>query len=73
MTVSTRFLLKGTLWTIGAYGLGLLLRMGTNVITTRLLAPELFGIMSIVYTLWNAVEFMTDVGIDQNIVHNKNA
>jgi O-antigen/teichoic acid export membrane protein len=73
MTASTRFLLKGTLWTTGAYGLGLLLRVGTNVIMTRLLAPELFGIMSIVFTLWNGVEFLTDVGIGQNIVHNKKA
>ena len=74
MTVSpSRFLLKGTLWTVGAYGLSILLRLGTNVIMTRLLAPELFGIMSIVYTLWTGVELMTDVGIGQNIVYNKNA
>ncbi|WP_426609736.1 oligosaccharide flippase family protein [Bradyrhizobium sp. McL0616] len=73
MTMSSRFLLKGTLWTTGAYGLGLLLRVGTNVIMTRLLAPELFGLMSIVFTLWAGVEFLTDVGIGQNIVHNKKA
>ena len=73
MTVSTRFLLKGTLWTVGAYGLGLVLRLGTNVVMTRLLAPELFGIMSIVYILWTGVELMTDVGIGQNIVYNQNA
>src|ERR1700733_11242173 len=73
MTGPTRFLLHGTIWTIAAYGLGLLLRLGTNIIMARLLAPELFGVMSIVYTLWTGVELMTDVGIGQNIVHNKNS
>jgi O-antigen/teichoic acid export membrane protein len=73
MTVSTRVLLKGTAWTIGAQGLGLLLRLLTNVVMARLLAPDLFGTMLIVYTLWNGIELMTDIGLGQNIVYNKNA
>jgi O-antigen/teichoic acid export membrane protein len=73
MTVSIETLLKGAFWTIGAFGVGLVLRLLTNVVMARLLSPELFGTMVIVYTLWAAMELLSDVGINQNIVHNKNA
>jgi O-antigen/teichoic acid export membrane protein len=73
MKISTGFLLKGAAWTIGAYGVSLGLRLATNIVLARLLAPELFGIMLIVYTLQRGAELLTDVGIGQNIVYSKNA
>jgi len=73
MTVLTRQLLKGSLWTIGAFGLGQAIRLGTNVVLARLLAPELFGIMLIVNSLRLGIELISDVGIFQNIVYHKNA
>jgi O-antigen/teichoic acid export membrane protein len=73
MKISTGFLLRGAAWTIGAYGATLGLRLVTNIILARLLAPELFGIMLIVYTLQRGAELLTDVGIGQNIVYSKNA
>ena len=73
MTISTRSLLNGTAWTVGGYGLGTLLRFVTNIILARLLAPDVFGTMLIVYTLKMGIEMISDVGIGQNIVYNKNA
>lgn len=73
MKISIRFLLKGTIWTVGAFGLGLLVRFATNVFLARLLAPELFGIMLIVNSLTMGIELLTDVGIGQNIVYHKDA
>src|SRR6476660_8908953 len=73
MGISVNFLLKGTVWTTGSYVVGSVLRLGTNVILSRLLAPELFGIMLIVYSLRLGLELMSDVGIGQNIIYNKNA
>ena len=73
MTISTRSLLNGTVWTIGAYGISTILRTGTNIVLARLLAPEIFGTMLIVYTLRMGIEFISDVGINQNIIYNKNA
>jgi O-antigen/teichoic acid export membrane protein len=73
MTISTRFLLNGTVWTIGAYGISTVLRTATNVVLARLLAPDIFGTMLIVYTLRMGIEMISDVGINQNIVYNKNA
>ena len=67
------FLIKGAVWTTGTFGFGVLLRLATNVILTRLLAPELFGIMIIANNVKMGVELITDVGIGQNIVHSPNA
>src|SRR5262245_13273328 len=72
MKVSPLALLKGAGWTIGAYGVGQLLRLMTNIVLARLLAPELFGIMVIVNSLRTGIDLFSDVGIGQNIVQNKN-
>jgi O-antigen/teichoic acid export membrane protein len=72
MTISARFLLGGAIWTVGAYGVGQVLRLVTNVFLARLLAPELFGIMLIVNSLRTGIELLSDVGIGQNIVYHKN-
>lgn len=63
---------KGATWTIGAYGFGQLLRLATNLILTRLLAPELFGIMAIANSVRVGVELLSDIGIGQNIVNSAN-
>src|SRR5882757_4816013 len=73
MTISTRLLLNSAIWTIGAYGLGQVLRLATNVVLAQLLAPELFGIMLIVNSLRMGIELISDVGIGQNIIYHKHA
>ena len=73
MKISRFAVLKGVGWTVGAYGVGQLVRLLTNVVLARLLAPELFGIMVIVNSLRTGVDLISDVGIGQNIVQNKNA
>ena len=49
------------------------LRFATSVVMTRLLAPELFGIMVIFNSLKAGIELLTDVGIGQSIIYNRNA
>src|SRR5689334_18676323 len=73
MAISIGFLLRGAVWTIGAYGLGQALRLATNVFLARLLAPELFGIMTIVNSLRMGIELLSDVGIGQNIIYHNDA
>lgn len=73
MTISTRTLVSGTFWTIGAYGISTALRVVTNVALAHMLAPDIFGTMLIVYTLKTGIELISDVGINQNIVYNENA
>jgi len=73
IAISTSSLLKGTVWTIGAYGAGQVVRLVSNIILARLLAPEFFGIMLIVYSLRTGFALISDIGIGQNIIYNKNA
>ncbi len=64
-------ILSNSAWTIGSYGISLSLRLGANIILSRLLAPEMLGIMVIINSIRLGVELLTDVGIEQNIVNNK--
>jgi O-antigen/teichoic acid export membrane protein len=73
MALSEKKLVKGAFWTIGAYGFTVCLRFFSNVILSRLVVPEVFGLMMILSTLKMGAELMTDVGIGQNIVRSANA
>lgn len=59
------------LWSFSNFGLSLGLRLATNIVLTRLLAPEIFGIMVVLNTMRFGFELLTDVGIEQNIVRHK--
>lgn len=47
-----------------------IVRLGTSLVLTRLLAPEMFGAMMLVSTLRIAGELLSDVGIGQSIVRS---
>lgn len=49
------------------------MRFGANLVLTRLLAPELFGIMILLTSLRIGLELFTDIGIGQNVVSSPNA
>src|SRR6202790_2970832 len=73
MGPSKNFLLRGTIWTLGAYGINTGLRFVTNVVLAKFLTPEIFGTMLIVYSLRTGIEMISDIGIGQNLVQSKNA
>ena len=59
-------------WTIAPYAATQLMRLLTNIVLARLLAPELLGIMVIVNGVRTGVALLTDLGIAQSIVVNRN-
>lgn len=67
----SRQMMSQITWVAGSYGVSQGLRLFTNVILARLLAPQLFGVMLIVNTLRTGIELLSDVGIGQNIVSNR--
>jgi len=71
MNNGASFLLSRAVWTIGSYGASLTIRLATNVVLSRLLAPEILGIMVVANSVKYGVELLTDVGVEQNIVHNQ--
>lgn len=63
--------IRGAIWTIASYGVSQFLRLGSNLILTRLLVPELFGLMALVYTFITGLNMFSDVGINVSIIQNK--
>jgi len=59
------------MWTIASYGLSQVLRLGSNLILTRLLVPEMFGLMSLVYVFITALHLFWDLGIGTSLMQNK--
>jgi len=63
--------LKSGGWVIGGFFLSQVIRFGSNLLLTRLLIPEAFGLVSIIYVLMSAMALFTDIGINQNIIQNR--
>lgn len=60
-------------WTTAGYMSTQVIRFATNLVLTRLLAPDLFGVMILLISLRVGIELFTDIGIGQNLVANGNA
>src|SRR5450432_1882021 len=73
MPSSNRLLMRGSMWRLGAYCVGTILRFAPNVVLARLLAPDIFGTMLIVNSLKTGIELISDIGIGQNLIQSKNA
>src|ERR687885_208624 len=63
--------LRGTVWTIAGYGASQVLRLGSNIILTRLLLPEFFGLMNLVNVFIIGLHLFSDVGLGPSVVQNK--
>lgn len=63
--------IRGAIWTIAGYGASQILRFGSNLILTRLLVPELFGLMALVYVFITGLHLFSDLGIGLSVVQNK--
>ena len=63
--------MRGSLWTIAGFGGGQVLRLGSNLILTRLLAPNAFGLMALINVFIICLEMLSDIGVHAAIIHNK--
>ncbi len=71
MSSEKKLAIKGAVWTIVSYGGGQILRFGSNLIMTRLLLPELFGLMGLAYVFIVGVHLFSDIGLGPSIIQNK--
>lgn len=62
--------LRGTLWTITGFGGSQILRLAFNLILARLLVPEFFGLMALVWTIATGVNLFFDLGIGPAVVRD---
>ncbi len=63
--------LKGAVWTVGGYGFGQVLRLGSNLVLTRLLFPEVFGLMALVNVVLQGLQMFSDIGLAPSIIQHK--
>jgi O-antigen/teichoic acid export membrane protein len=61
----------GTVWTVVGYGGEQLLRFGSNLILTRLLFPEAFGLMALTSIFITGLQMLSDVGLGPAIIQSK--
>lgn len=59
------------LWTLGGHASSQVLRLISNLLTTRLLMPEAFGIMALANTFVLGLALFSDVGLGQSVVRSQ--
>jgi len=57
-------------WTTGGYVFSQVMRLTSNLILTRLLAPEFFGLMAIVTVVMIGLAMFSDIGLGPNIIQS---
>jgi O-antigen/teichoic acid export membrane protein len=70
LTLKQRILRAGG-WTMAGSAVSLSVRLGSSLIMTRLLIPEMFGVMAIATVVLAILHMMSDLGIQQNIVQSR--
>ncbi len=63
-------LVRAASWSLLGYGVSQVIRLGSNLVLTRLLAPELFGVMAIGYMVVVGLNMFSDIGLGPSIVQN---
>ena len=58
-------------WVISGHLVGQLLRLGGNLIMTRLLVPEMFAVMAVAGIFLLGLNLFSDIGLRQNIVQSE--
>jgi len=70
LTSLKRRVLRAGGWTLAGHALGQMIRLGSNLVMTRLLVPEMFGVMAIAITVSIILVMLSDLGLQQNIVQS---
>lgn len=66
-----RAAMRGSALTLVGYGGAQVLRLASNLILTRLLFPEAFGLMALVNVFMQGLQMFSDLGIGPSIIQSK--
>lgn len=61
---------KATIWTLTSKCGGQVIRLFSNLVLTRLLFPEAFGLMAVVLLVIHGLNLFSDVGIEQSLIQS---
>lgn len=62
--------MRGTMMTIVSYGGSQALRLGSNLVLTRLLFPEVFGLMALVQVVVAGLQMFSDFGLRASVMQS---
>lgn len=63
-------ILKGSFFIVLIYGTSQILRLTGNLIVTRLLEPDMFGILAVITVILQGMNMFTDVGLNSAIIRS---
>lgn len=63
-------IVRGTSYSLLGQAISQVLRLLSNLILTRLLFPEAFGLMAVVYTWQAGLEMLSDIGVQPSIIQH---
>lgn len=63
--------LSATAWTGGGMAAQFVLRLGSNLVMTRLLVPDAYGMIAFATVFLTAMQLLTDIGIGRSIVRER--
>ncbi|MFP7569264.1 oligosaccharide flippase family protein [Marivita sp. S2033] len=69
-SLNARFM-RSSVFTLGGYTAGQFLRLASNLLLTRLLFPEAFGMMALVAVIMQGLAMFSDVGVGPAILQSK--
>lgn len=58
-------------WTVAGFALSQAIRFGANLVMTRLLVPEMFGVMAIATMVMYGLALFSDAGLRQSVVQSR--
>jgi len=66
-----RLLVGGAFWAVFGFGTAQLLRLVSNLILTRLLFPDAFGIMALVTVIMQGIAMLSDAGLRGSVIYHQ--
>lgn len=61
---------SGSVWIVGAFGAGQVVRLGLNIVLAALLFEEAFALMAIVAAVMMGLGMFSDIGLQQNVIQS---
>lgn len=58
-------------WTVLGHAVSQVIRLGSNVVLTRLLAPESYGVMAVGYVVMTGLVMFSDIGLSAGAIRSK--
>src|SRR6266851_1894696 len=62
--------MKAGVWSVAGYGMNLVIRFGSNLLMTRMLAPAMFGVMAVASMIMVGLIMFSDIGLKQNVIQS---